>query len=222
MLEIPDKQGGVGLRALFAPTDQDERPEQIVAAFEDMVGGIAGSGLWQRGRVNNDHNYLSIDVKVANQEEFNQHLLGDVLTNRGLDVRRVLVFGSECNMTWHHDSPKGHPEAKLFFKYGGSFSREGDDLMDPFSIQYDGVWSIRIADSSPLTRARGLKPTTGTECELPITYTFRYMGLRDARASLLRPERRDTRLLSEAPCGLSEGAALLLCQGARGVRLGLG
>ena len=60
----------------------------------------------------------------------------DRLLNAG---QRVIVFGPECVMTWHYDSQETYPEAKCFIKLYGSFSREGDDYMDAFTIQYSGA-----------------------------------------------------------------------------------
>jgi hypothetical protein len=139
MLEIPNKEGGVGFRAIFCDNPHGASAPQQVGVFENMVGNIVEPERWQRGRDKSDLNYITYDPSSADEPPYNTQLIGQRMRNLGATVKRVIVFGPECVMTWHYDSQETYPEAKCFIKLYGSFSREGDDYMDAFTIQYSGA-----------------------------------------------------------------------------------
>ena len=103
-----------------------------------MVDGIE-TDRWQRGRKDHENNYMTYDPSAADRLRYNMSLIGDAMRNWGATVKRVIVFGGQCVMTWHYDCKETYPEGKVFIKIGGSFSREGDDYMDAFTFTHSGA-----------------------------------------------------------------------------------
>lgn len=134
-IAIWDVNGHESFRALCVPKPSGVDMLDVVAGFENRLDDVAPPGHVLRGRSDPTVNhYVTLDTCKETQETINQNFIG----GRGRKpaggsegvwqemVRRVLVFGGETGMTWHHDS-KEYSHPKLFYKGGGSFSRRADE-----------------------------------------------------------------------------------------------